>query len=391
MIDPATASAEIDLDALADNLAFFRGRVAPAQLMLAVKADAYGHGLIPCARTARAAGVDWLGVATPEEALALREAGDDGPVLFWLYGPETDLTPAVAAEVDATAQTLEQISRLAMAAATAEREARVHLKIDTGMSRNGAPAELWPDLCAAAAEAERSGALHVVGVWSHLASADEVGAPSVGEQTAAFESALAVAGAAGLRPDLRHLANSAAALLLPKTHYDLVRVGIAAYGIDPAPGLIAAAHAPLRQVMRLRAQLVNVKTVAAGTGVSYGLTWRTDHRTRLGLVPLGYADGIPRLASNRGEVGIDGGRAAIRGRVCMDQFVVELPTVPERRVELGDEIVIFGPGDEGEPTIADWAAWAETIGHEIVTGIGTRVSRVFRTRRGLPASLPERR
>ena len=156
MIDPRTASAEIDLDALADNLRYFRDLVSPAQLMLAVKADAYGHGLLACAGTARAAGVDWLGVATPEEAMALREAGDEGPLLFWLYGPDTDLTPLVAADVDATAHFPEQVSRLAMAAGTAERVARVHLKIDTGMSRNGATAESWPELCALAAEAERS-------------------------------------------------------------------------------------------------------------------------------------------------------------------------------------------------------------------------------------------
>ncbi len=376
MIDPRTASAEIDLAALADNLRYFRDLVSPAQLMLAVKADAYGHGLLTCSGAARGAGVDWLGVATPEEAMALREAGDDGRLLFWLYGPDTDLTPLVAADVDATAHLPEQLSRLVMAAGTAERVARVHLKIDTGMSRNGASAELWPELCAQAAEAEQAGAIHVVGLWSHLASADELGAPSVDEQLSAFEAATEVALAAGLQPDLRHVANSAAALFLPKSHLDLVRVGIAAYGIDPGSGVIAAADAPLRQVMRLRAQLVNVKEVEAGTGVSYGLTWHAAARTRLGLVPIGYADGVPRIATGRGEVELSGARLPIRGRICMDQFVVELA---DSGAAVGDEVVIFGPGDDGEPTVADWAGWAETIGHEIVTGIGPRVPRVFRT------------
>ncbi len=269
-----------------------------------------------------------------------------------------------------------RLARLVTAAAVCGRTARVHLKVDTGMSRNGATLRDWPELCAAAAEAERTGAVQVVGIWSHLASADEFGAPSVAEQLAAFEVATEVAGTAGLQPELRHLANSAATMLLPETHLDLVRVGVAAYGIDPGPGVIEAAGAPLRQVMRLRAQLVNVKEIEPGTGVSYGLTWHADRRTRLGLVPLGYADGIPRSGGNRAEVGVAGHRVPIRGRVCMDQFVVDLTGLDG--VEIGDEVVVFGPGDDGEPTIADWAAWADTIGHEIVTGIGTRVPRVFR-------------
>ena len=375
MIDPQTASAVIDLGALAANLRYFRELVGRSQLMLAVKADAYGHGLIRCAAIARTVGVDWLGVATPEEALALRAAGDEGPLLFWLYGPDTDLTPLVAADVDAAAHTAEQISRLVMAVGAAERAARVHLKVDTGMSRNGATAATWPQLCAAAAEAERAGAIRVVGIWTHLASADEFGATSVPEQLAAFEAASEVARAAGLRPELRHVANSAAALLLPETQLDLVRVGIAAYGIDPGPGVIAAAGAPLRQVMRLRAQLVNVKEINPGTGVSYGLTWHAEDRTRVGLVPLGYADGIPRNGSNLAEVGIGGRRVPIRGRICMDQFVVDLSQ--SGPAEVGAEVTVFGPGDDGEPTVADWAAWAQTIGHEIVTGIGSRVPRVF--------------
>ena len=380
MIDPQTASAEIDLGALTANLDHFRSLIGSAQLMLAVKADAYGHGLIRCAAAARAAGVDWLGVATPEEALALRAAGDDGPVLFWLYGPDTDLTPFVAADVDATAHTVEQISRLVMAAGTAERTARVHLKIDTGMSRNGASSGAWPQLCERAAEAEQAGAIRVVGIWTHLASADELGAPSVPAQLETFEEATAVARAAGLTPELRHVANSAATMLLPETHLDLVRVGIAAYGIDPGDGVIAATRAPLRPVMRLRAQLVNVKTIEAGAGVSYGLTWHAEHRTTIGLVPLGYADGIPRSGSNLGQVGVRGRRVPIRGRVCMDQFVVDLGVLePEDAAALaaGEEVVVFGAGDDGTPTVADWAGWADTIGHEIVTGIGNRVPRVF--------------
>jgi alanine racemase len=262
------------------------------------------------------------------------------------------------------------------AAATTERQARVHLKLDTGLSRNGAAAADWPEVCAMAAEAEEAGALEVVGVWSHLAAADELGHPSVPAQVAAFQRGYEVARAAGLEPALRHLANSAGALVVPEARLDLVRVGIAAYGIDPAPGVAEAVGVHLHPVMSLRSQLVNVKDIEAGTGVSYGLTWTTDRPTTVGLVPLGYGDGVPRHAGNRAEVGWSGGRASIRGRVCMDQFVVELG--PDAYAEPGSEVVLFGSGADGEPTAAEWAEWCGTIGYEIVTRIGARVPRVYR-------------
>ena len=375
-IDPSTARVEIDLSAFRANLAALQAHVGSTELMVVVKADGYGHGMIPCAREARAAGAGWLGVATPAEALALRESGDTGPVLAWLYGVEEDLTPLVAASVDVSAQSVDQISRLVAAAATTERRARVHLKVDTGLSRNGAAAEVWPEVCAAAVEAEDAGALEVVGIWSHFAAADEPGHPSVQIQLAAFQRAYEVARSAGLEPALRHLGNSAGALLVPDAHLDLVRVGIAAYGIDPAPGVAELAGVRLRPVMTLRSQLVNVKQIAAGAGVSYGWTWMADRATTVGLVPLGYGDGIPRHAGNRAEVGWAGGWAPIRGRVCMDQFVVELG--PGVDVQPGAEVILFGPGDRGEPTAADWAEWSGTIGYEIVTRIGARVPRLYR-------------
>lgn len=375
MISPRTASAEIDLEALVANVTTVRELVEPAEVMVVVKADGYGHGMVECARAARAAGSAWLGVATPDEALALRESGDEGRVLAWLYGPEEDLSPLVAADVDVSVQSTAQISRLAEGAGIAESRARVHLKIDTGLSRNGAAPADWPDVCAAAAEAEEAGALEVVAVWSHFAAADELGASSVTWQLDAFQEACEIARAAGLQPKLRHMCNSAGALIVPKAHFDLVRLGIAAYGIDPAPGVAAAAGVTLAPVMRLRAQLVNTKQISAGTGVSYGHTWVAPSETRVGLVPLGYADGIPRSAGNRGRVGVAGGQAPIRGRICMDQFVIELG--PDCPAEVGDEVIVFGPGTGGEPTAADWAVWCETIGYEIVTRIGTRVPRIY--------------
>ncbi len=375
-IDPRTASALIDLDAFVANIEALRAHVAPAEVMVVVKADAYGHGMVECARVAREAGAGWLGVATPEEALAVRAAGDRGPLLAWLYGPDTDLAPLVAAEVDVSAQSEQQVARIALAAGIAERRARVHLKIDTGLSRNGATAGDWPAVCAAARHAEQVGALEVVGVWSHLAAADEPGASSVPVQQTAYDAAYQVAVDAGLTPTVRHLSNSAGALLLPQAHYDLVRIGIAAYGIDPDTGVAALAGVPLRPVMRLRARLANVKVVEAGAGVSYGHTWHASVPTTLGLVPLGYGDGIPRHAGNTAEVSWRGGRAAVRGRICMDQFMIDLGD-PATRVEVGQEVTLFGPGDHGEPTAADWAAWCGTIGYEIVTRIGARVPRIY--------------
>ena len=373
-IDPATASAEIDMAAFRSNVAALKEH-AGVPVMIVVKADGYGHGILACAREARAAGAEWLGVATPTEAVTLREAGDNGPMLAWLYGIDEDLTPLVAADVDVSAQSVEQIGRVVSAAAVAERRARVHLKIDTGLSRNGTPAYDWQRVCAAATEAEHAGALAVVGIWSHFAAADEPGHPSVPLQMEAFQRAYEQARAAGLEPTLRHLSNSAGALVVPEARLDLVRVGIASYGIDPAPGIAALAGVALRPVMRLRAQLVNVKQIEAGAGVSYGWTWTAEATTTVGLVPLGYGDGIPRHAGNRAWAGWAGTRVPVRGRICMDQFVVELGV--GRVAQPGEEVIIFGPGDHGEPTAADWAAWCDTIGYEIVTRIGTRVPRRY--------------
>jgi alanine racemase len=371
-IDPVTASADVDLAAFRANVRTLAAHVGDTALMVVVKADAYGHGVAACAREARIAGASWLGVATPTEALSLRAAGDTGRLLCWLYGPSEDLSPLVAADVDVSASSAEDVSRLTAAAAVVERVARVHLKVDTGLTRNGSPEHAWSELFAAAVEAEGAGAVEVVGLWSHLAAADEPGHPSVPLQLAAFDRAYAAARLAGLQPPLRHLANSAGALVLPEARFDLVRVGIAAYGIEPAPGLAALAGVELIPVMRLRAQLALVKDIEAGTGVSYGWTWTAPEDTVVGLVPLGYADGVPRHAGNVAEVAVGGRRAPVRGRICMDQLVVELG--PGSRAEPGDEVTLFGTGDD-VPTAADWAEVCGTIGYEIVTRVGARVPR----------------
>lgn len=374
MIDPATASAEIDLDAFAANIGAVIDLVAPAEVMVVVKADAYGHGLLPCARAARAAGAPWLGVATIAEARTLRDAGDDGPLFCWLFGEDEDLVAPVALGIDVGIHHPDQLSRAVAAAATSGRPARVHLKVDTGLSRNGCPIDLWDELCHEASAAVEAGAVDVVGLWSHLAAADEPAHPANAAQQAVFEDAVARARAAGLAVRYRHLANSAAALAQPALRFDLVRLGIAAYGVDPADGSLAAdAGVDLQPVMRLRAQLISTRRVDAGAGVSYGHTWTAPEPTALGLVPLGYADGIPRHASGLAQCAVAGRRTPIRGRVCMDQFVIDLGADAAERP--GDEVTLFGGA--GAPTASDWAHACGTIGYEIVTRVGPRVPRRY--------------
>jgi alanine racemase len=342
-------------------------------VMAVVKADGYGHGMIPAARAARAAGATWLGVATLDEALALRDAGDVGHLLCWLTVPGDDLAPAVLRGIDVTAYTLAELDGLAEAARRAGRKARVQLKIDTGLSRGGATAVEWPEVVARARAGEEAGSWTVTGIWSHFASSEVPEDPANEAQEKLFREALDVAQEAGLRPDVRHLANSAAAILRPSARFDLVRCGIASYGLDPAPGL-SPADLDLHPAMTVRADLALVKHVAAGAAVSYNGRWVAPEPTTLGLVPVGYADGILRSAGNRAEVLVAGRRRPIRGSICMDQVVVDLG---------GDDpppgvtAVIFGPGTAGEPTAQDWAEATGTISYEIVTRVGGRLTRRF--------------
>ncbi len=367
------AEVVVDLDAVRANVAHLREVVAPAELMVVVKADGYGHGMVEVARAAREAGASWLGVAVMDEALALRAAGDTGPLLCWLAVPGEDYAPALAAGVGVTAYTVEQVSAVAAAARSVGRPADLQLKVDTGLSRGGATADRWPGLVAAARAAEEDGHVDVVGVWSHLACSDEPDHPANDAQESAFRDALRVAEEAGLRPRWRHLANSAAALLRPSSRFDLVRCGLAAYGLSPAPEVRDAAGLGLRPAMTVRAELALVKQVAAGSGVSYGHTWTTAEDTTVGLVPVGYGDGVPRAASSRAQLLAGGRRTTVAGRVCMDQLVVELG--PDTAAEAGDEVLLWGDGSHGEPTAQDWAEACETISYEIVTRIGGRFAR----------------
>jgi alanine racemase len=368
------AQARIDLEAIRANVASLCSYAGPAELMAVVKADGYGHGLVPAARAAQAGGATWLGAAVLEEAVALRAAGVGGRILAWLHGPGEDWAAGIAADVDLSASAVWTVREIAAAAAALGRTARLHLKADTGLGRGGAPAADWADLVEAALKEEAAGRARVVGLWSHLACADEPGHPSVAAQLEAFRAALALAERAGARPEVRHLANSAATVALPQTHFDLVRTGIANYGLSPIPALGGPAAYGLRPAMTLAARLVLVKRVPAGHGVSYGHHFVTDRETTLGLVPVGYADGLPRAASGSGPILAAGRVRRIAGRVCMDQVVLDLG---DDDAAAGDEVVLFGPGDAGEPTAQDWADLLGTITYEIVTRIGARIPRVY--------------
>jgi alanine racemase len=364
------AEIRVDLGAVRHNVGRLRAGTS-AEVMTVVKADGYGHGMVPVARAALEAGATWLGVCTLDEALALRSAGIEAPVLAWLLTPGLPLHEGIAAGVDLSAGTVEMLVELATAARRVGRPARVHLKIDTGLNRGGAKPADWAALVEAAAKAEADGLVEPVGVWSHLATADEPGHPAIDAQLAAFRDGLAVAARFGVNPPLRHLANSAAALTRPDTHFDLVRTGIATYGLSP----IAGERFGLRPAMTVRARVLLTKRVPAGEGVSYGHTYTTDRETTLAVVPLGYGDGVPRHASNVGPVWVGGRVRTIAGRVCMDQVVVDCGDDP---VRAGDEAVLFGPGGAGEPTADDWAAATGTINYEIVTRIGgVRVAREY--------------
>ncbi len=364
--------AVVDLDAIRANVAKLKA-LTSAEVMAVVKADAYGHGLLPAARAALSGGATWLGVAIVDEALALRRAGITARVLAWLWTPQESATvrSAIAAGIDLSVSSQWALDAVISASRELATTARIHLKIDTGLSRNGSCAADWPDLVVAAVKAQAAGGVEAIGVWSHLAYADEPGHPTIARQIARFGDALEVAERLGLTPQVRHLANSAATLTLPEAHFDLVRPGVAVYGLSPVPQQGGFGLTP---AMTVQAHLALAKRVDAGEGVSYGHAYTTERATTLALVPLGYADGVPRNATNVGPVAINGRRYRISGRVCMDQFVVD---VGDDEVRAGDLAVLFGAGRDGEPTAQDWADVLGTIHYEVVTRIGPRVERVY--------------
>lgn len=336
--------------------------------MAVVKADGFGHGMIEVARIALSAGASWLGVATIDEALALRAAGITAPILCWLADPWTDLRSAVTSGVTISCANRETLRAVAEAARSVNQTALVHLELDTGMSRGGAPTAEWDELCVDAVMAEASGAVRASGLWSHLALATDPSESSTADQTSAFERGIATARMYGLTPDLLHLANSAGALDHAEAHFDLVRCGASLYGIET----VANRTHGLEPAMRVVSRVAQCRRVPAGTGVSYNHLYVTSAPTTLVLVPVGYGDGIPRGLSNGGEVVIGGTRHPVVGAISMDQLVVD---VGDQSVALGEEVVLLGSPSAGEPDAQEWADITGTIAHEILTGLGGRMAR----------------
>ncbi|GAA5038110.1 alanine racemase [Microbacterium fluvii] len=357
--------ATIDVGAIAANVRHLRA-LTGVEAIAVVKADGYGHGAVRAARAALEGGAARLGVADIDEALALRRAGIDAPILAWLHAPGADFAEAAARGIELGISSVDQLT--AAAAASAGHPVGVHLKLETGLGRNGiAPAE-WRLACAEAARLERLGRLRVIGLFSHLSNTSEADDRAA---LARFDEGVEVAASVGLAPPLRHIAATHAAIALPEARLNCVRLGIGIYGLSPFADRTSA-DLGLKPAMTLRAPIAAVRRVPAGQGVSYGYTHRTTGETTLALVPLGYADGVPRQASSRGPVVIGGRRFTVAGRIAMDQLVVDVGDAP---VQIGDEAVLFGDPTLGQPAAYEWADAAGTIDYEIVTRIGPRVAR----------------
>lgn len=377
------ARANIDLGALRHNVGTLHGYAPQSQLMAIVKANAYGHGLLPCAWAALAGGANWLGVAQVSEALALRSAGIAAPILTWLYGPDVPFVDLIEADIDVSVSSLTALHGIVTAARKLGRPARIHVKFDTGLGRNGVSPVLWPEFIAAVSAASSEGAIVVIGAWSHLTFGDVPGHPETREQCDQLDRAVSALERAGVHPQLRHMAATSALVTDSRTHYDLVRPGIGIYGISPVPSHRSAADLGLWPVMSLEAQFANVKPVSAAQGVSYGHGYATVTDSVLGVVPIGYADGIPRHAS--GVSGVQGAPVlvagansrvvSVAGRICMDQFVVDLG--PGALEQEGGRVVLFGNPARGEPSVEDWADSAGTISYELTTRLGPRVPRNY--------------
>jgi alanine racemase len=362
----------VDLDAIQANVAALCRHVGSPQVMAVVKSDGYGHGMLASARASLAGGATWLGVLQLADAIELRRAGLTVPVVSLHGSPDARHSDAIRRDIDITAGTPELVDQIAHAAERAGKPARLHLEADTGMGRGGATAADWPGLVRAALAAEADGRVQVVGLWSHLACADIPGHPSIARQLAAFRDAVALAEHAGARPEVRHIANGAATLTIPESYLDLVRPGGAIYGLCTLPGGVPGW---LRPAMTVRARLMQIKHVAAGVPVSYGHRYATPSATTLGLLPLGYNEGIPRQASGAaGLMFTRGRRVQIAGTVNMNHVILDLGTGPAKA---GDEVVLFGPGDRGEPTAQDWAEALGTNSYDIVTRFTGKVPRSY--------------
>ncbi len=378
------ARAVIDLSALENNLQQLRKCDPNVQAMAIVKANAYGHGGVQIARAALKFGVKWFGVAQLAEAIELRAGLTGFPqarIFTWIFSPDADLETAIKADLDIAVSNPETLLRLVTAARAVGKMPRVHLTIDTGMGREGALPEKLSPLLSAAQLASDEGTVEIVGIWSHLARADEAGAgeEATARQLVDFQQACELARQRGFTPVVRHLSASSGLLWYPQAHFDLARYGIAMYGLTPNPTRATTASLQLTPIMRVEADLISVKKLPAGHPVSYGGTWVAPRDTYIGIVPLGYADGIDRHASGKIWVGANGQKYPQVGRICMDQFMVDLGNTPDGQPPLktGDTVRLWGDGSQGEPTADDWAEAADTISYTIVTALNSRVPRIY--------------
>jgi alanine racemase len=360
------AEAVINLTAIKSNIALLKAK-AGVDLMAVVKADAYGHGLVPVAKAALDGGASWLGVALLEEAIALRKAGITAPIMAWLVPPGSDFQSAVDHDIDIAIASLKTLNEVATVKGA--KRPRIHLEVDTGMSRGGFLGE-WDQI-----DLQHIQGVEIVGIFSHFARADEPGQAQNLSQLTRFKKMVANLESAGYDNLIRHLSNSAATLADQASAFDMVRTGIAMYGLTPDLNLMGTSKSlGLKPAMKLRAKLHLVKDVPAGSPVGYGASESTKTDTKLGLVAMGYADGIPRIAKNAG-IFVDGKRAPIIGRISMDQFVVDLGATST--AQSGDWVTVFGPGDSVEYTADDWGSASGSINYEIVTRIGPRVPRIY--------------
>ncbi|MGJ9441678.1 alanine racemase [Actinotignum sp. GS-2025e] len=392
-LDPAvfTSRATISLGALEQNLTRVRAHLTGQKIMAVIKGDAYGHGLLPAARAFARPGADYLGVAQVAEALALvREWGEQPtegealaghpalpPVFSWIYTPDSDLAPALEAGIELSVGDTWMIEAVARAAQATGHTARVHLSVDSGMTREGFNLEDIPAAAQLLATHQQAGRLEVVGIWSHLACADDPDSDATTSQIAVFDEARRLATRASLTPRLAHLSASSGVLWHPGARYDMVRPGIILYGLSPEPRRTLASDLGLRPAMRLESELLTTRQLSHRAGVSYGHTAVVEDGAVLGVVPLGYADGVPRALSNKGYVTVGEGpaaqRAPITGRVCMDQFVVRL----DGPLPAGTPVVLFGDPARGEVSAAQWALASGTISYEIITRVAARVPRLY--------------
>jgi alanine racemase len=372
--DRPRPQAVVDLDAIAHNVRVLREHAGSAQVMAVVKADGYGHGATAVARAAVAAGAAELGVATVDEALALRRDGIAAPILAWLHAPGTDFAPAIAADVEIALSSVRQLGDLLDAVERTGRPATVTVKVDTGLNRNGVSAAEYPEMLAALRHAQADEAIRLRGLMSHLVHGDDPDNPINDLQAQRLSDMRTEGREHGVYFEVAHLSNSPAAMSRPDLAYDMVRPGIAVYGQTPIP---ERGDMGLRPAMTLKCPVALVRSVRAGDGVSYGHTWVAERDTTLALLPIGYADGVFRSLSGRLDVLINGRLRRNVGRICMDQFVVDLGPGPNNVAE-GDDAILFGPGTHGEPTAQDWAELLGTINYEVVTSPRGRITRRYR-------------